>query len=100
MTEDPFDRVQLLGPGVLVEEVLREAGVTQASFARAARLSQKHISRVINGHASITPEFALLLEEALGWPECPSAEYWCALQAKYDLAALRANTVHRGRQRE
>lgn len=96
----PFDRVRLGEcPGWFVGEALRERDVTQVEFARSARLSAKHVNQVIKGKVRITPEFALLLEEALdgGDPtvvdSAPSAEWWCALQAKYDLAQLRANTM-------
>ena len=94
---DPFDVVQEIGPGPFLREALREQEVTQVSFARAAGLSAKHVNQVIKGKVRISPDFALRLEEALsGFPPdpiAPSAEWWLALQAKYDLTQLRANTM-------
>lgn len=94
VSDDPFDRVKRTGPGPFVAYALRERGLRQVDFARAARLSAKHVNQVVRGKVRISPEFALLLEEALdGDPGPPSAEYWLALQATYDLAQLRANTM-------
>ena len=43
------------------------------------------LSRVLNGHAAISPEMAIRLEEA-GWS---NAEFWIRRQAAYDLAQAR-----------
>ena len=43
------------------------------------------LSRVLNGHAAISPEMAIRLEKA-GWS---SAEFWLRRQTSYDLAQAR-----------
>ena len=43
------------------------------------------LSRVLNGHAAISPEMAIRLEKA-GWS---SAEFWLRRQTAYDLAQAR-----------
>ncbi len=43
------------------------------------------LSRVLNGHAAVSPEMAIRLEEA-GWS---NAEFWLRRQATYDLVQAR-----------
>ncbi len=47
------------------------------------------LSRVINGHAGISPEMALRFEK-MGWG---TAESWVRLQTAYDLAQARKNAT-------
>ena len=48
-------------------------------------MARHTLSRVLNGHAAISPEMAIRLEKA-GWS---NAEFWLRLQAAYDLAQAR-----------
>ena len=57
--------------------------VTEA--ARALGVARHTLSRVLNGHAAISPEMAIRLEKA-GWS---NAEFWMSRQASYDLAQAR-----------
>jgi addiction module HigA family antidote len=69
-------------PGeVLADTVLGERGINVTEFAKRLRMTRTAISRVINGHAAISTDMAIRLEEALG----TSAETWLAMQAAYDL---------------
>ena len=43
------------------------------------------LSRVLNGHAAVSPEMAIRLEKA-GWS---SADFWLRRQTSYDLAQAR-----------
>ena len=43
------------------------------------------LSRVLNGHAAVSPEMAIRLEKA-GWS---NAEFWLRRQATYDLVQAR-----------
>jgi len=54
----------------------------QASVLGVARHT---LSRVLNGHAAISPEMAIRLEKA-GWS---NADFWLRLQTAYDLAQVR-----------
>jgi addiction module HigA family antidote len=53
------------------------------------------LSRVLNGHAGISPEMALRLEAWLGVENGGRADLWIAQQASYDLW----QGVRTGRQR-
>ena len=57
--------------------------VTEA--ARVLGIARHTLSRVLNGHAGISPEMAIRLEKA-GWSY---ADHWLRLQAAHDLARAR-----------
>ena len=72
-------------PGeILKEDVLPEIGITVGKFAAHLGISRPHLSKVLNGRASIcsiTAEMDLKLSEALGQPP----GLWIRMQAAYDL---------------
>ncbi len=73
-------------PGLMLkQDVLEplEFGVTEA--ARKLGVSRVALSRVVNGHAGISPELALRLEQA----GVSSARFWMNLQSNYELAHAR-----------
>ena len=53
--------------------------------ARVLGVARHTLSRVLNGHAAISPEMAIRLEKA-GWS---TAEFWLRRQTSYDLAQAR-----------
>ena len=53
--------------------------------ARVLGIARHTLSRVLNGHAGISPEMAIRLERA-GWS---NAEFWLRRQTTYDLARAR-----------
>jgi addiction module HigA family antidote len=53
--------------------------------AKVLGVARHTLSRVINGHAGITPEMAIRLEKA-GWS---NADHWLRLQTAFDLAQAR-----------
>ena len=53
--------------------------------AKVLGVARHTLSRVLNGHAAISPEMAIRLEKA-GWS---SAEFWLRRQTSYDLAQAR-----------
>ena len=53
--------------------------------AKGLGVARHTLSRVLHGHAAISPEMAIRLEKA-GWS---NAEFWLRLQAAYDLAQAR-----------
>lgn len=74
-------------PGeVLREDVLRELGLSVTDAARRLGISRVALSRVLNGHAAISPALALRLEAA----NTGTARMWLAMQTAYDLARERA----------
>jgi addiction module HigA family antidote len=69
-------------PGeILLELFLAPDHISISRAAKALGITRKHLSKIINGHAGITPEMALRLELAFG----VSAESWLGHQAAHDL---------------
>lgn len=66
-------------PGATVREQLETRGMKQKEFALRMDLSEKHISRLINGQVELTQDVALRLEAVLGVP----ATFWNNLEAIY-----------------
>jgi len=57
--------------------------VTEA--AKVLGVARHKLSRVLNGHAGLSPEMAIRLEKA-GWS---NADHWLRVQTAYDLAQAR-----------
>jgi addiction module HigA family antidote len=73
-------------PGVtLQQDVLPALGFTVTDAAGQLGVTRAALSRVLNGHAAISPEMALRLEKWLGVDRGGSADAWVAQQAAYDL---------------
>lgn len=66
-------------PGATIKEQLAYRGMTQKEFANRMGMSEKHISRLINGDVHLTPDTAERLELVLGVP----ASFWNRLEAIY-----------------
>ena len=60
-----------------------DLNVTEA--AKVLNIARHTLSRVLNGHAAISPEMAIRLEKA-GWS---NAEFWLRRQTTYNLAQAR-----------
>ncbi len=56
-------------------------------------MTRTALSRVLNGHAAISPEMALRLEQWLGVENGGRADLWIAQQAAYDLWQARQKGV-------
>ena len=73
-------------PGeILREDVLPEMGLTVTEAASQIGVSRVTLSRVLNGHAAISPVMALRLEAWLGVENGGRAETWLTQQLAYDL---------------
>ena len=66
-------------PGATIKEQLEDRGMSQKEFASRMDMSEKHISRLINGEVQLTPDMAYRLEMVLGLP----ARFWSNLEATY-----------------
>ena len=66
-------------PGATIREQLEDREMTQKEFALRMDMSEKHISKLINGEVRLTPDVALRLEYVLGIP----AQFWTNLEAIY-----------------
>lgn len=74
-------------PGATIKEQLQDKGMSQKEFATRMELSQKHVSKLINGEVQLTPEVAVRLEMVLGIP----AKFWNKLEATYREKLIKAN---------
>ena len=69
------------------ENCLEPLGLNVTEAARVLGVARHTLSRVLNGHAGISPEMAIRLEKA-GWS---NAEFWLRRQTAWDLAQARRN---------
>lgn len=67
------------------ENCLEPLGLNVTDAARALGVARHTLSRVLNGHAAVSPEMAIRLEKA-GWS---TAEFWLRRQTAYDLVQAR-----------
>ena len=73
-------------PGLsIMENCLRPLELNVSQAARILGVARHTLSRVLHGHAAVSPEMALRLEKA-GWS---NAEFWLRRQTSYDLAQAR-----------
>lgn len=74
-------------PGATIKEQLLDRGLSQKEFAIRMGMSEKHISKLINGEVQLTPDVAVRLEMVLGVP----AKFWNKLEATYREKLIKAN---------
>ena len=73
-------------PGRSIKDGCLDAlGLTMTEGAARLGVARHTLSRVVNGHAAISPEMALRLE-LMGWG---TAERWLRMQLAHDLARTR-----------
>lgn len=75
-------------PGATIREQLIDRGMKQKEFARRMDMSEKHISRLINGEVQLTPDVAMRLEMVLGVP----AQFWSGLESIYREKLVKATS--------
>ena len=75
-------------PGLSIKEnCLEPLGLNITEAAKVLGVAHHTLSRVLNGHAAISPEMAIRLEKA-GWS---NAEFWLRRQTTYNLVQARKN---------
>ena len=72
-------------PGMTIKEVLEDHHMTQKELAVRLGLSEKHISKLINGEVPLTQDVAIRLERVLDI----EAGFWNGLEAAYREAILK-----------
>jgi addiction module HigA family antidote len=73
-------------PGHSIKDAcLDPLGLSVTEAAQVLGIARHTLSRVLNGHAGISPDVAIRLEKA-GWS---NADHWLRLQTAYDLAQAR-----------
>lgn len=75
-------------PGATIKEQLGDRKMSQKEFAARMDLSEKHISKLINGEVQLTPEVAARLEMVLGVP----ARFWNNLESIYREKLVKVQT--------
>ena len=75
-------------PGNKIREELLQRGMLQKEFAMRMGITEKHISKLINGEVLLTANIASRLATVLGIP----ASVWNALEAEYRESLLREQT--------
>ena len=76
-------------PGEILKEELESRGITQKDFAMAIGVSYTMLNEILNGKRSITADFSILIEAALGTP----AEHWLNMQARYNLQTTKSKAT-------
>lgn len=66
-------------PGEIIKEQLVVKGLSQKELAHKINMSEKHISKLINGEVMLTTEVAILLEPIFGLP----ASFWINFESLY-----------------
>ena len=66
-------------PGATIKEQILDRGMSQKEFATRMGMSEKHISKLINGEVQLTVDMARRLELVLGVP----LQFWCNLETIY-----------------
>lgn len=79
-------------PGeTLRDDILPALGLSVTEAAEQLGVARPSLSRVLNGHAAISPEMALRIEKWLGVDNGGRADVWLAEQTSYDLWQARMN---------
>lgn len=74
-------------PGEMIRDLcITPLGLTVTQAAEGLGVTRKTLSRLLNGHAGISPEMAIRLSKAFGH----SPESWLQRQVQYDLAQVTA----------
>lgn len=72
-------------PGRIIrQECLEPYNLTVGQLADALGVSRTHMSQLLNGKASISPEMAVRLSKAMG----NNPDFWLRLQRQYDLTRV------------
>lgn len=66
-------------PGATIKELIEDRNMTQKEFAVRMGMSEKHISKLINGEVQLTMDVARRLETVLG----PPTQFWSNLENRY-----------------
>ena len=72
-------------PGFLLKEMLNQTDLSITRTADRLGVSRTALSRLLNGHAGISPEMALRLSQFFN----TSVEMWINLQANYDIYLIK-----------
>ena len=66
-------------PGEVLRDYLGEMTISEAALR--LKVTRAHLSRILNGHSSVTADMSLRLSSALG----TSPDFWLRMQGQFDL---------------
>lgn len=72
-------------PGYVLKEELEARGISQVKFASCIGVSYTMLNEILNGKRSVTSDFAILVEAALGI----NPELLINMQSRYNMAIAR-----------
>ena len=75
---------ELIHPGEMIKDEIMARGLTQKKLAQQMGVSYTVFNEILNGKRSVTTEYALMLEAALG----TNANIWLGLQADYNMQKI------------
>lgn len=81
MARRPSAKLKPIHPGEVLEDVLKEAGLSASALAIQIRVPANRITAILNEKRGITADTALRLARYFS----TSAEFWMNLQLKYDI---------------
>lgn len=74
-------------PGELIKDEIEYRGVSQRKLALHMGISPTLLNEILNGKRSVSTEYALLFEAALGI----DAEIWIRQQTRYDMQMAKSD---------
>ncbi len=81
MASKKENRLPPVHPGEVLQDLLRESGLSVNALALALRVPANRIGGIVKGQRGISADTALRLARYFG----TSAQMWINLQSKYDL---------------
>ena len=78
---------ELIHPGEMIKDEIEYRGLSQRKLTEQMGISPTLLNEILNGKRSVSTEYALLFEAALGI----DAEIWIRLQADYDMQKAKSN---------
>jgi addiction module HigA family antidote len=80
----------------LMEEIVKPYGMTVTAAAAHLGVTRPALSRLLNGHAALTPEMAIRFDKAFGVPAATLLRMQCAhdlARARREAGAIRVERV-------
>lgn len=81
----------IVAPGEVIKEYLDARGLTQKEVSKRIGVSERHLSKMLNGKTRLTEEMALKLEKLM--PDVP-ASFWLNYEVKYQEYLAREKEEH------
>ena len=80
MSKVEYKDIIAFHPGYYVKDVIDDLEMSQCEFAKRLEITDKTLSKLLSGEASLSKEIAKKMSQMLG----TSVEVWLELQKKYD----------------